>query len=664
MVTSAWPYINYVPHLGNIVGSILSADVIARYHRLKGDEVLFVSGSDEHGTPIEVEAVRQGISPKQLTDELHEKVVGLFERWGISYDNYTRTENPVHKEFVQNFFLKIYKNGYIFTEETELPYCPKCNRFLPDRFVEGKCPYCDYAGARGDQCEACGRLLEPKKLIRPYCVICQSTPIIRKTTHWYFDMSKFSQQLYEYIKNNKELPDNARNFSLNLLKEGLKPRAITRDNKWGIPAPFPGAGEKTIYVWVEAVLGYISATIEYFKKSGEEEKWKEYWFNRDAKTLYSIGKDNIPFHTIILPALLLATEEGYNLPWNVDTTEFLQFEGQKFSKSRRIGVWIDEALELFPADYWRYTLLSIRPETKDTSFAWDVFIEKVNSDLNDTLGNFVHRTLTFINSHFDSAVPKPSKLDEYDKRTLRSARKSVEKIAQALEDFKLQAALQAAMSLSHLGNKYLNKREPWNTIKTNSQASANALYVAVQIVKSLAITIEPFIPFTAEKLWETLNMPGSVHEQTWSEALNPLPPGHKINKAKPLFQKIEATKEELQNMLEKARSDPETVSFQDFSKLDLRIGKIVKAELVPQSKNLVRLSIDVGGGQVKQAVAGIAQYYAPERLEGKLVAVITNLQPRRIFGLDSEVMILAAQDEKTVSLLQPERSVKVGSKIK
>jgi len=664
LVTSAWPYIYYVPHLGNIVGSILSADVIARYHRLKGDEVLFVSGSDEHGTPIEVEAVRQGIPPKQLTDKIHEKVTDLFKRWGISYDNYTRTENPIHKEFVQNFFLKIYKNGYIFAEETELPYCPKCNRFLPDRFVEGKCPYCDYAEARGDQCEACGRLLEPKKLVQPYCVICQSTPIIKKTTHWYFDMSKFSQQLYEYIKNNEKLPDNARNFSLNLLKEGLKPRAITRDNKWGIPAPFPGAEEKTIYVWVEAVLGYMSATIEYFRKRGEEEKWKEYWFNKDAKTLYSIGKDNIPFHTIILPALLLATKEGYNLPWNVDTTEFLQLEGQKFSRSRRIGIWIDEALELFPADYWRYTLLSIRPETKDTSFAWDIFIEKVNSDLNDTLGNFVHRTLTFIHSHFDSAVPKPSRLDEYDKRSLRSAGKRVEKIAQALEEFKLQAGLHATMSLSHLGNKYLNKREPWNTIKTNRQASANALYVAVQIVKSLAITIEPFIPFTAEKLWETLNLPGSVHEQAWSEALNPLLPGHKINKAKPLFQKIEATKEELQNMLEKARSDPETVSFQDFSKLDLRIGKLVKAQLVPQSKNLIKLSIDVGGGQVKQAVAGIAQYYAPEQLEGKLVAIITNLQPRRIFGLDSEVMILAAQDEQTVSLLQPERSVKVGSKIK
>ena len=543
-----------MPHLGNIVGSILSADVVARYHRLKGDQVVFVSGSDEHGTPIEVEAVRLRIPPKELTDQYHERVVDLFKRWDISFDNYTRTENPLHKKFVQDLLLKIYDNGYIFTEETELPYCPKCNRFLPDRFVEGICPHCSYEQARGDQCEACGRLLEPTKLIQPYCTICRTTPVIKRSTHWYFDMPKFAEQLHNYIKNNEQLPDNARNFSLNLLKEGLKPRPITRDNKWGIPAPFPGAEDKTIYVWVEAVLGYLSATIEHFKKLRKEENWKEYWFNKAAKTLYFIGKDNIPFHTIILPALLLATQENYNLPWNINSTEFLMFEGQAFSKSRRIGVWIDEALQLFPADYWRYALLSIRPETKDTNFAWKTFIEKVNSDLNDTLGNFIHRTLTFINRHFDSAVPKPSKLDEYDKRTLRLATKRTEKIAQNLEEFKLQAALRAAMGLSHLGNKYLNKKEPWKAIKTNRQASANALYVALQIVKTLAITLEPFTPLTAEKLWGLLNLPGNVHEQAWGEATTPIQSGNKINKAEPLFHKILANEKELQTLLEEGKS--------------------------------------------------------------------------------------------------------------
>jgi methionyl-tRNA synthetase len=537
-----------------MASSILPADVVARYHRLKGDEVLYVTGSDEHGTPIEVEAVRLGITPKQLSDQNHQKVVRLFEEWGIHFDNYTRTETPFHKEFVQNFYQKIYENGYIFTRKTELPYCPKCNRFLPDRFVEGACPHCGYEQARGDQCDECGRLLDPTTLIAFHCTICGSTPQIKQVTHWYFDLPRFTQQLHEYIKTNNQLPANARNFSLNLLKEGLQPRPITRDTGWGIPAPFPGAEDKTIYVWVEAVLGYISATIQYFEKRGEDEKWKEYWFNKDAKTLYFIGKDNIPFHTLIFPALLLATKEDYNLPWNVNSTEFLLFGGQPFSKSRRIGVSIDEALELFPADYWRYTLVTIRPETKDTTFTWATFIEKVNSDLNDTLGNFIHRTLTFINKHFNSTVPKPDKLDEHDKRILKSVRKEVGKIAQELEELKLQRALRTVISLSHLGNQYLNKKEPWKAVKIDYQAAANTFYVALQIVKVLAIALEPFIPFTAEKLWKLLNLPHSVHEQRWDEIAKPLPSGHRISKAKPLFKKIDATEEELQVMLERVRS--------------------------------------------------------------------------------------------------------------
>ncbi len=538
------------------MSSILSADVVARYYRLKGDDVVYVTGSDEHGTPIEVEAVRLKIPPKQLTDRNHAKVVDLFERWGIAFSNYTRTENPVHKKFVRNLLLKIYENGYIFTQETEQLYCPQCDRFLPDRFVEGTCPHCGYSNARGDQCDSCGSLLEPTNLLEPRCAICDSTPIKEKRKHWYFDLPKLSEKLRNYIENNENLPDNARNFSLNILKEGLKPRPVTRDNKWGIPSPFPGSEDKTIYVWVEAVLGYLSATIEYFKNLGKEEEWKEYWFNKEAKTLYFIGKDNIPFHTIILPALLLGTHEDYNLPWTVHSIEFLMFDGQAFSKSRRIGIWIDEALELFPADYWRYSLMSIRPETKDTNFSWKTFIEKVNSDLNDTLGNFVHRTLTFLNRHFDSTVPQPS-LDENDKAILKETQEIVKKTAASLEEFKLQEALRHTISLSHLGNRYFNEKEPWKTIKTDRQSSANTLYVAVQIVKQLAIILEPFIPFTAEKLWHLLNLPASVHEQTWNETEKPLPPNHKINKAKPLFSKIDETEEELQARLDRVRAAKE-----------------------------------------------------------------------------------------------------------
>lgn len=551
LVTCAWPYVNYMPHLGTLV-QVLSADIVARYYRLKGDEVVMVSGSDEHGTPSEVEALKAGISPKQLTDKNHAKVVELFKKWGFSFDNYTRTENPTHKEFVQNHLMCIYNNGYIFTQETEMLYCENCKRFLPDRFVEGKCPYCGYTPARGDQCDACGRLLEPTHLLEPYCTICKGKPIIKKTKHWYFDLSKFSEKLQDYVSNNQQFPANARNFSLNWIKEGLKPRAVTRDVKWGIPAPFPGAEEKTIYVWVEAVLGYVSATIEYFKNHGEPEKWKEYWFDKEAKTLYFIGKDNIPFHTIILPALLIASGEDYSLPWNVSATEFLQFKGERASKSRRIGIWIDEAIELFPADYWRYFLTATRPETKDSNFSWEIFIERINADLNDTFGNFIHRTLKFMNTQFNDEIPLPETLTEDDEQILKTLKEKVETIAEDIEDSKLQSAVNNVMTISRTGNQYLNEKEPWNLIKKDKSKAANTIYVAAQTVKTLAVVSAPFIPFTAEELWKTLNLTGHVDEQKWQEALTPLPANHKILKAKPLFQKVEANEKELDEMLEKA----------------------------------------------------------------------------------------------------------------
>jgi len=659
LVTSAWPYVQHVLHLGNLL-PILSADVIARYHRLKGDEVIFVSGSDVHGTPVEVEAVRQGISPKELTERNHKLVLSLFDRWAISFDNYTTTESPVHKDFVRELHRKVEENGYVFTQEAELAYCPQCKRFLPDRFVEGKCPYCEYADARGDQCEQCGRLLEPAKLVNAHCAICEGTPVFRKALHWYFDLPQFSGQLLEYVENNKQLPDNARNFSLNYIREGLKPRPLTRDSEWGIQAPYKGAEGKTLYVWFENVLGYVSATIEYFKSHGDDEKWREYWFDKDTRTLFFIGKDNIPFHTLIFPALLLATHEGYNLPWNVSTNEFLNFEGQKSSKSRRIGIWIDEALEMFPADYWRYTLISNRPETKDANFTWKIFLEKVNSDLNDTLGNFIHRTLKFIGNYYEGEVPEPKNLNEFDKHTLDCISRTFEKVEGALDSFQLQAAVREAIELSREGNKYLNKKKPWKTVKENPQSTANTLYVAAQIVKALAILLEPFIPFTAEKLRSFLSLCG---EARWKDAVEPLQKGQKIKEVEPLFYKIQASEEELQEMLDKVGSAPQKISFGEFSKIDLRIGKIVKVEKVSGSDNLLKLSINIGNNQVRTAVAGIAKYYSPKELEGLQLAVATNLEPRKIFGIQSEVMILAAQDDKNVVVLQPHKPVKTGSRI-
>jgi methionyl-tRNA synthetase len=554
LVTSAWPYINVVPHLGNLVGSVLSADVTARYYRLKGDDVLLVSGSDEHGTPIEVEALKQGITPKELTDRNHAIVADLFRRWGASFDNYTRTESPVHKEFVRETLREIYRNGYIFSQDTEMLYCEHDQRFLPDRFVEGKCPYCGYERARGDQCDNCGRLLETTFLIEPRCVICGNSPIVKTTKHWYIDLSQFADKLSKYITDNNQLPSNAKNFSLNWIKEGLKPRAVTRDVDWGIPAPFPGAEDKTVYVWVDAVLGYVSATIEYFKRNGKPERWRDFWFDKTAKTLYFVGKDNIPFHTIILPALLMASGEEYNLPWNVSATEFLQFKGQKASKSQRIGIWIDEALELFPADYWRFFLMAMRPESKDTNFSWDLFLEKVNADLNDTFGNFVHRTLTFINAQFNGEIPQPHALNAEDEAVLRDIREKAEEAAQEFENAKLQSAANTLISISRVGNQYLNEKEPWNLIKTDREKAGTILYVSAQIVKAAAVISSPFIPNSAEALWKELNLSGSVEACSWQDCLKPLAAGHQLAKAKPLFQKIVADEKDLNERLEKVRA--------------------------------------------------------------------------------------------------------------
>jgi methionyl-tRNA synthetase len=553
LVTSAWPYLNVTPHIGNLIGSHLSADVVARYYRSKGADVLMVSGSDEHGTPIEVEAIKSGIMPKVLTDRLHLKVVKLLKAWGISYDNYSRTENPVHKEFVRSLLLTIYNNGYIFEQETTMLYCENCKRFLPDRFVEGKCPYCNYEHARGDQCESCGRLMDTTLLVEPYCAICKTKPIVRNTRHWYLDIPKLSDKLMIYVQNNKQLTNSVRNFSLSFIREGLKPRAVTRDVEWGIPAPFPGSENKTIYVWVEAVLGYISATIEYFKHKDNPEGWRDYWFEKNTRTMYFIGKDNIPFHTIILPALLLASGEDYNLPWNVSATEWLQFKGEKASKSQRRGIFMDEALKLFSADCWRYFLLASRPETKDSNFSWELFSEKVNADLNNTFGNFIHRTLTFLNNQLNGEIPEPKALTEDDKQILILLSRKVSQISEEIEECKLQTATNTMMSIARLGNQYLNEKEPWKLFKENKTESENVLNVASDIVKALALVSKPFMPSTSEEIWKSLNLTGRICDQSWEKALDPMPPHHKIRKSQPLFHKIEKTEQQLDELLIQVR---------------------------------------------------------------------------------------------------------------
>ncbi|MDI9620147.1 MAG: methionine--tRNA ligase [Candidatus Nezhaarchaeota archaeon] len=538
IVTCAWPYVNYIPHLGTMIGSALSADVIARYLRMKGEEVVFVSGSDEHGTPIEVEAVRRGTNPKSLCDENHRKISELFKRWNISFDNYSRTESEYHKEFVKNFYLRLYGKGFVYEEEVELPFCPRCQRFLPDRFISGACPYCNFEDARGDQCDGCGRLLEPLKLLQPKCAICGSKPEVKKTKHWFFDFPKLTEKLKEYIESAPLLTENAKNMSLSLLKEGLRARSLTRDNKWGIEAPFPGSEGKTIYVWMEAILGYISATIEYFANVGSKDKWREYWFDKKCRLLCFIGKDNIPFHTLILPALLMASNEGYVLPWGVSATEYLLFEGQKFSKSRRIGIWIDEALEMFPVDYWRYVLLSTRPEGRDSSFSWSVFKELVNTQLNDTLGNFVHRVLTFTSRTFSSLIPAP-RSSWVSEELWVQVLKRFSACTHNLDNLRIKDALQEVMNLARDGNKYLNEQAPWDLIKRGDvERASTCIYVCLNAIKSLSIMLTPFIPTTANEIWKALGLQSHVWEESWYEATKPLEPGTRILEVKPIFTKI------------------------------------------------------------------------------------------------------------------------------
>ncbi|BAA80114.1 methionyl-tRNA synthetase [Aeropyrum pernix K1] len=539
VVTSAWPYVNHVPHLGTLIGSVLSADIYARYLRLRGRQVVFVSGSDEHGTPIELEARKKGVHPKELTDQVHEYDVKMWREYRISFDNYSRTESPVHKEFVMEFMKKLEENGYIFSQEEVLPYCERDKIFLPDRFVEGTCPYCGYEKARGDQCDECGRLLHPTELKNPRCALCGSKPVYKSTRHWFIDLRRVQDRLLKWLESHGELQDSVKKYSINWVAQGLKPRSVTRDLSWGVPAPFKGAEGKTIYVWFDALLGYVSATKELFiMRRGDPEEWKSWWWDSGTRTVYFIGKDNIPFHAIILPALFLASHDPYVLPWRISATEYLMYEGQQFSKSRRIGVWIDEALEIAPADYWRWALARMRPEARDTNFTWKEFYRIVNTELNDDIGNFVNRVLSLVRSRMSGVAPEPEDLGEHQGFVER-VRRAAWAVAEDLEAIRIKRATEGILEIAREGNAYLNRTQPWKLLSQDREEGVRALSAALYAVKTLAHLLAPFTPDAADRLWSMLGLAGSVHEAVWDEWLDrPLPGGARIVRVEPLFQKL------------------------------------------------------------------------------------------------------------------------------
>ncbi|HHQ45287.1 MAG TPA: methionine--tRNA ligase [Candidatus Altiarchaeales archaeon] len=668
LVTAALPYANGPIHVGHAIGCYIPADVYARYHRLKGDDVLYICGTDEHGTPITVSAEKEGVSPKDVVDKYHKMHLEAFKRIGVEFDNFSGTARPQHYTLSQEFFKKVEENGFIHRETVERPFCPNCNRFLPDRYVKGECPECGAKDERGDQCEKCGKQLEPHELVNPYCTICRNTPEMRATEHWFFELSKLGERIAEWVDSGKvsrNLPNNARNFAKGWVKEGLKDRAITRDMSWGVPVPADGAEGKVLYVWFDAPIGYISSTIEWAKEKGDEDCWKRYWMNgEECKIVHFIGKDNIPFHIVIWPAMLMAHGE-YNLPWQIASNEFLNLEGRKMSTSRGWVIWLHDILKEFDADAVRYYLLSIAPESSDSDFKLDEFKERVNNELIATYGNFVNRTLTFISQKKGGIVPNPKEFDAADKKLVKFIETQPDIVGDAVDKFTLMSALSKMMNIAQEGNKYFQMKEPW------AKENDTTLYLCANLLRTLAIVSEPFLPQSAEKIWGMLDLAGAVHEHSFDDAKKlEVEAGHQIGKVSALYQKLEDDKiksfaeKYLHAKKEDAKSDVEMVSYEQFSKLDLRVGEIRSVENHPNADKLIILKIDLGEMGQRQVVAGIKQKYAGQDIVGRQVIVVSNLEPAKIRGIESRGMLLAAVDEQDApTLLKPDSKIKNGSKV-
>ena len=656
LITSALPYANGPVHIGHLAGVYVPADIYARYKRLLGEEVLFIGGSDEHGVPISLKAKAEGCTPQEVVDRYHELIKKSFKEFGISFDIYSRTTSPTHKETASAFFRTLYDKKHFVEQDSEQYYDPEANMFLADRYIVGICPHCHKEGAYGDQCEACGTSLSATDLIEPRSSISGAKPILKNTKHWYLPLDKDETWLREWIlEQHKEWKPNVYGQCKSWIDMGLQPRAVSRDLDWGVPVPVEGAEGKVLYVWFDAPIGYISNTKELLPDS-----WETWWKDESTRMIHFIGKDNIVFHCIVFPAMLKA-EGSFILPDNVPANEFLNLEGDKISTSRNWAVWLHEYLQDFPGkeDVLRYVLTANAPETKDNDFTWKDFQARNNNELVAIYGNFVNRTLVLTHKYFDGKVPPCGVLTDFDKEILDEVVAIAPRLSQNLESFHFREALREAMMIARIGNKYLAETEPWKVAKSDMERVATILHVALQITANLTIAFAPFLPFSTEKLLRMLQTIPFEWAQLGTSSL--LAEGHTIGEAELLFEKIEDSSIEqqiqrLQNIKKaneasqrKALPIAENTSFDEFVKMDLRVGRVLACERVPKSDKLLRFQID-DGLQGRTILSGIAKFYQPEELLGKNICFIANLPPRKMMGITSVGMILSAEDYKTGTL--------------
>jgi len=652
LVTSALPYANGDIHLGHLAGAYLPADIYVRYHRLKGNDVIHICGTDEHGVPVTISADKQNKSPQAIVDHYYESIKKAFTGFGIHFDNFSRTTLQPHHRLAQDFFLKIRDKGYIYEKEIEQYYCQKCKRFLPDRYVVGKCPRCETDGARGDQCENCGRWLEPFELVDPRCLICGEVPQRKRTNHWYFKLSAFQDKLKDWIDTKTNWKEHVLAFVNGWLKEGLKDRPITRDLTWGVPVPLDDAQGKVLYVWFDAPIGYISSTREWASLKKQPDIWKQYWCDKDTRIVHFIGKDNIVFHALIWPAMLMAYGD-FELPTDIPANQFLTLEGDKLSTSKGHAIWLPDYLNEFQADSLRYALTRNAPESRDADFTWRDFQAWHNNELADVLGNFVNRTLTFIHKYYNGMVPTASTYTEQDNKILQLLKTGPSMIGNKIEAFEFKNALQELMKIAQHANRYFDHEEPWVTRRTNPLMCERTIFVCMKIVTSLAVLAEPFIPFTADRIKKMINF----IPQTWNEIGSPHVAAT-VNQPQILFQKLDDALIDAQ--ISKLKGCD--ISIEEFEKIKLKTAKVLEAHAVEGSKALIRCIVEVGSGK-RQIVAGVGKYYKPEDLQGKTVIIVENLKPAKIKGVLSEGMLLAAVTGDDIVLLTTDRAAPSGSSV-